>query len=415
MSEPPGRRPRLTRRGFLVGTAAAGAGLVVGVSLGRPGFHRYVAGRIAHTLESGMEAPADDAMAWFEIAPDDRVHFNVTKVEMGQGVHTALTQIAADELEARWEQMQVRRADTRFGPGASATYGSFSIAASFLPLRRAAAAMRELLLGEAARQLGLPREALEAHQGTVRAQRDHSRRLTFGEIVAGVTAWPDPPEDPPLKSRADFRYIGRSLPRIDFRDKLLGKPVYAYDVRKPGMLYGAVARPPRIDAAMLAASAGDAAGMPGVEAIAIDLEAGFAGVAARTREQARTAVRALRVEWSSGRRPNQDDIESLLVADRDACTSVWRRGDGDRALGDEPFTAEYFTPFAVHAQLEPQAALVDPVAGEAFVSTQMLEGCQAEIARVLGRETAEVTVHNCYLGGSFGRKNGMDSGGEAAR
>src|SRR5690606_23367717 len=88
---------------------------------------------------------------------------------------------------------------------------------------------------------------------------------------------------------------------------------------------------------------------------------------------------------------------------------------GRDALGGDPLVAEYSVPFAVHAQLEPQAALVDPHDKEAYVSTQGLERCQALIAETLGIEPAELTVHNTYLGGSFGRKTGLDSGLEAAR
>jgi len=410
------RRTWLTRRGFLIGTGAAGAGLVAGVTLGRPGFHRFVAGRIAQVLEEGMEAPPDDFDAWFEITPDDVVRFNVTKMEMGQGVHTALAQIAADELGARWEQMDVRRANTAFGPqGASTTYGSFSIPASWAPLRKAAATLRELLIAEAGRKLGVAPDRLEAYRGTVRVRAEPSIRLTFGQIVDGVSAWPEPPEDPPLKDAARFEYIGRSVPRIDLRDKLTGVAVYAYDVQRPGMLYGAVARPPRIGSKLLRAAPGRAKYMPGVHAVVIDERAGFAGVAARTREQARRAVSELELEWSEGSHASQDDIEALLVADSDACIAVARRGRGERALGDAPVVAEYFTPFAVHASMEPQAALVDPVTREVFVSAQGLERCQEAVAQILGVETGDVTVHNCYLGGSFGRKTGLDSGTEAAR
>lgn len=410
------KRFRVTRRGFLIGTGAAGAGLVLGVTLGRGGIHRFVAGQLAHVMSEGLIWPTSDPNAWFEITPDDIVHFNVIKLEMGQGIHTALTQIGADELGARWEQMDVRPSSTAFGPPASSdTYGSFSVTSSFDALRRAAASMRALLIEEAGNKMGVAAAELEAAAGVVRLRTDPGRRLTFGEIVDGVETWPDPPDDPPLKQRSEFTYIGKVVPRLDFEDKLRGRPVYAYDIQRPGMLYGAVARPPTLEARMISAAPGDAERIPGVEAIVIDVEAGFAGVAARTREQARRAVQALDVEWDEGRLWNQDEIEALLVTDSEACTSIWRRGAGERAIGGEAIVAEYAAPFAIHAHLEPEAALVDPVAKDVFVSTQGLEGCRAAVAEILGVAPDDVVVHNSYLGGSFGRKMGMDSGPEAAR
>ena len=147
------RRFRVTRRGFLLGTGAAGVGLALGVTLGRSGIHRFIAGQLAHVMSEGLVWPTADPDAWFEISPDDVVRFNVIKMEMGQGIHTALTQIAADELGARWEQMDVQPSSTAFGPPASSdTYGSFSVSSSYDALRHAAASLRSLLIGEATRK-----------------------------------------------------------------------------------------------------------------------------------------------------------------------------------------------------------------------------------------------------------------------
>lgn len=410
------KRLRVTRRGFLIGTGVAGVGLVLGVALGRDGIHRFVAGQVERTMSSGMGGPTADPNAWFEIMPNDVVRFNVIKIEMGQGIHTALTQIAADELGARWEQMDVRPSSTAFGPpGTSLTGGSFSVMSSYAPLRLAAASMRALLLGEASNKMRVPIAELEAVSGGVRVKANPARRLTFGEIVDGVSAWPNPPDQPILKSPSEFTYIGKVVPRIDFENKLRGKPVYAYDIHRQGMLYGAVARAPTIEARMVSAAADGAETMPGVEAVVIDVKAGFAGVAARTREQARRAVQALSVQWDEGRRWNQGEIEALLVTDSKACTSVWRRGAGERALNERAVVAEYAAPFGVQAQLEPEAALVDPVGKEIFVSAQGLEPSRDAVANILGIDPKGITAHNVYLGGSFGRKMGLDSAPEAAR
>ena len=408
------KRFRISRRGFLIGTGTAGVGLVLGLGLGRERFHRFLAGQFHKLTSEGIGAPVSDPDAWFEITPENVVRFNVIKIDMGQGIHTALTQIAADELCAHWDQLDVRRSNTAFGPQNDFTFGSFSVTTAYEPLRIAAASMRELLIGEASSKLSVPTDQLEAHLGVVRVKADHSRQLTFGEVVEGVDAWPDPPDDPVLKDTSEFTYIGKVVPRIDFEDKLRGNPVYAYDIQRPEMLYGAVARPPTIEATMVSASAGEAESMPGVAAIAIDVEAGFAGVAARTREQARRAVQELDIRWDEGRLWSQDEIDALLVTNSSACTSVSRQGDGEDAL-DQPLVSDYAAPFAVHAHLEPQAALVDPINNDVFVSAQGLKAAQDIVSDVLDVDPDDLTVHNTYLGGSFGRKMGTDSANEAAR
>ncbi len=408
------KRFRITRRGFLIGTGTAGVGLVLGIGLGRERFHRFLAGQFHKLTSEGIGAPVSDPDAWFEITPENVVRFNVIKIDMGQGIHTVLTQIAADELCAHWDQLDVRRSNTAFGPQNDFTFGSFSVTTAYEPLRIAAASMRELLIGEASSKLSVPTDQLEAHLGVVRVKADHSRQLTFGEVVEGVDAWPDPPDDPVLKDTSEFTYIGKVVPRIDFEDKLRGNPVYTYDIQRPEMLYGAVARPPTIEATMVSASAGEAESMPGVAAIAIDVEAGFAGVAARTREQARRAAQELDIRWDEGRLWSQDEIDALLVTNSSACTSVSRQGDGEDAL-HQPLISDYAAPFAVHAHLEPQAALVDPINNEVFVSAQGLKAAQDIVSEVLDVDPDDLTVHNTYLGGSFGRKMGTDSANEAAR
>ena len=142
---PQKRRWRLSRRGFLIGLGAAGASLAVGVYFGKPALHLFMAESLAsieHAGNSFMQLPADPAL-WLEVLPDSRVRLSMVKVEMGQGVHTSIAQIAMEELGISWDDLVVEQADTSsdladgFGTG-----GSFSVATSYGPLRRAAAGMR---------------------------------------------------------------------------------------------------------------------------------------------------------------------------------------------------------------------------------------------------------------------------------
>lgn len=407
------RRWRLSRRGFLIGAGLAGAGLALGVAVGLPPLRL----RIAQRLEQGggfggLEAPPT---AWFEIRPDNLVRIFIPKIEMGQGVHTALAQIAAEELEADWDQVRVHQATTAQGPyDTGGTSGSTSVASLYTPLRRAAATMREMLRAEAARQLGAPLAELTVALGAVRRQPG-GQRLTFGQIVAGAGAWQVPTEEAPLKARADFHTIGRPVPRVDFPAKLTGQAVYGYDARLPGMLYGAVARPPTVEARLRRAGPGQAARQPGVATVVA--EDGFAGVAAESRAQAYAALTELDLEWEPGRSWQQSEIEELITVGRGTGVTIQSQGDAPGQLAQPTLAAEYRSPMAAHAHLEAQAALVsvEPERVRVWASTQFPDMVRKEVARVTGRPVEQVEVTPTYLGGGFGRKSGLEPAAEAAR
>lgn len=406
------RRWRLSRRGFLIGLGVAGAGLALGVTAGLPPLRLGIARRLEQGGGfRGLQAPPT---AWFEITPDNLVRIFIPKVEMGQGVHTALAQIAAEELEADWEQVRVQQATSARGPyDTGGTSGSTSVAALYTPLRQAAATMREMLRAEAARQLGAAPAELTVARGA--AQQAGGRSLTFGQIVAAAGPWQVPQQAAPLKARADFHTIGRPVPRVDFPDKLTGQAVYGYDARLPGMLYGAVARPPALQARMLRAEAGEAARQPGV--VAVVAEDGFAGVAAESRAQAYAALTAMRIEWEPGRLWQQSEIEERISVGRGSGVVIQSQGDAPGQLAQPTLQAEYRSPMAAHAHLEAQAALVsvEPERVRVWASTQFPDMVRKEVARVAGRPVEQVEVTPTYLGGGFGRKSGLEPAAEAAR
>jgi isoquinoline 1-oxidoreductase subunit beta len=414
---PAQRRFRVTRRGVLLGVGAAGAGLVVGAVLGRNHIYGAIGRLLAEGTMPGGGGETDPAV-WFEVLPTDVVRLIVPKVEMGQGAHTALAQIAADELGAAWAQIEVVQGDTASGPAdGMGTVGSASVSGLYTPLRTAAATLREMLVARAAQRLGTDRALLEAADGEVRSRADPGASLRFGDIVAGVEEWPELDEAPRLKSPDEFRFIGRSMPRIDVETKLRGQARYGYDLRADGMAYGAVARPPQVGAIMVAAAPGSAAEHPGVIDVVIDPERQFAGVVAGTRQQAREAVAKLDIEWRTDRVWQQRDIDALLDVEDRAGIPIQKDGNALRVLEEATtLTAEYTAPLAAHAQLEPQAALADVTDERARVqvSTQMASAARGEIASALGFKAANVVVTPAYLGGGFGRKTGFEPGVEAA-
>ena len=414
---------RLSRRAFLIGAAAAGTGLFLGWRFGLPALRLQMAARFdtAESGSSGFGEVDTRPNAWFAVTPDNRVTIHIPKIEMGQGIHTALAQIAADELEVDWALLTVALANTIDGPNdGSGTTGSMSVTSLWTPLREVAATMRQMLVNAAAEQLGVPASQLTAQNSTVIVKANPDRVLTYGEIVAAHTeAWEVPEEAPTLKTPDQYRYIGQALPRVDFQEKLTGRARYGFDMRLEGMLYGAAAYPNTVAGHITSASPGSAAAEPGVVAVLAENE--FAGVAAESRVLAEAALNKLTIEYEDGPLLNMDDIRQTVSVGAGEATVIQRVGDANSALesGDfaRTYLAEYRTPLAAHAHLEPQAALVDVRADlvEAWVSTQMPELVRGTLAETLGRDLEEIKVYSTYIGGGFGRKAGTDAAVEAAR
>ncbi len=417
-TRPRGWRP--TRRGFLIGLGVTGGALVLGWQFGLPALRLKLAETFAEPGASfgGVDAPPT---AWFTVHPDNTITLHMPKVEMGQGIHTALAQIAADELDAAWDQLQIVSADTLRGPvDTFGTAGSLSVMSMWQPLREAAATLRQMLIQAAAAHWNVSPAGLTAHNGVVTLQADPSQAMTYGEIVqmAG-NAWEVPEEAPPLKPVDAFRYIGQPMPRVDFQDKLTGKAIYGLDVRVEGMLYGAAAYPPTVAGKLKSARPGRAPEVPGV--VQVVIEDGFAGVVATSRAAAEAALAELELEWEPGPLLGMDEIRATVTVGQGSGTVIQKRGDAPRVMARESagrrIQAEYRTPLAAHAHLEPQAALVhvreDRV--EAWVSTQMPRLVQTTLAEVLERDADEIQVTATYLGGGFGRKAGTEAAVEAAR
>lgn len=417
MPTPPKRRWRISRRGFLIGAGALGGGLALGVAFGLPALQLA----IADALEQGGGPPAAvaaDPLLWFEVTPDGAVILGMPKVEMGQGVHTALAQVAAEELEIPWAQIAVVQAGS-LGPnaGVSSTSGSTSVSSLFTPLRQAAATLREILRLEASARLGVPPGGLVAAQGAFVDRTNPASRITYGQLVQGrANAWAVPEEPPPLKPISEFAVIGQPLPRLDLPAKIRGQAAYGYDVRVEGMLYGAVARPPTIGARLRRAAPGTAAQRPGVVAVLAEVD--FAGVVASSRSLAYQALSDLELEWDEPEPLQQEQIDAWVTASPGAGTVIQRAGDAPAALRNvQTISAAYRTPMAAHAHLEPQAAMVDvrPDRVVARVSTQFPANVADAIAQAIGRDAKTVDVTPTYLGGGLGSKGIVQAAVEAAR
>jgi nicotinate dehydrogenase subunit B len=272
-------------------------------------------------LGQTIEGPPPDSFVkfphldgWIRIAANNTITVFTGKAELGQGILTALTQIAAEELDADLDSIKIISADTTQGPDEGYTYGSQSIEQSGAALRTASAQARAVLLGAAAAKLKVDASSLAVESGVVKAP--DGAKVTYGELASS---------DPNLlkrditrlvrAKRADeYKIVGKSISRIDLPDKIMAKPSYVQDLRLPGMVFGRVVRPPHPGAKLLSFDEPAARQLPGVVAIARD--GSFLAVAAAREEQAIAAMRSIKAsaQWSDngGHLPDNETLPDAL-------------------------------------------------------------------------------------------------------
>ena len=391
------------RRKFLL-RSSVGVGVLLGAGyLSRNVARRYIA-EYANSAEMpyGGTAPLN---AWFEITADNQIVLYSPKVEMGQGTHTGLAQIAADELEVPVEMIRVVHAASETGNiDPFSTGGSTSISGLFQPLRELSATMREMLRNEAAKTMNVEPSSLSIENGMISSG---TTAMSYGDIVAQVDEW-NVPEVPPLKSISEYKYVGKPVPRIDLVDKVKGAPIFGMDVSMPGMLYGAIVRSEKIGAKFKSADVSQAKDMPGV--VAIVEESDFVGVVAETRMQAELAKKAIKAEWEVERNWQLEDIEAMIKVGEGEAFVIQQTGEAEDILEDDGeegiIRAEFSSPIGAHAQLEPNGALVfvDGDKAEVQISTQVIGATRSAVAKRLGLDEENVNVKATFLGGGFGRR-----------
>ncbi len=415
----PARRWRVTRRGFLIGAGALAGTVALGITVGLPLLRR----RVAESTADGSipSNPSKEPVAWFEILKDDRIRLYVTKSEMGQGVHTALAQLAAEELEISLADLDVSQATTNhINQDSSGTGGSGSLSSMFVPIRQAAATLREMMRAQAARQLNQPATNIDIKDRGLQARGDASLRVVFSALAADQKTWMAniPNELPALKPRDSFKIIGQSTPRIDIPAKVSGKAVYAYDLRVDGMLYGAIAHAPTLEAKLTGGNRSAAQAVAGVKNVVLDVGAGLAGVVASSRSAAWAGIDAMQTTWNEGRKWQQADIDAIVTVGGSDGITIQAIGDAPRALsGPGVLEAEYRSPLAIQTPLEAQAALADVKADRATIwaSTQSPDLTRRRVAAAIGFKPEQIEVITPLLGGGFGRKSDTEAPAEAAR
>ena len=441
-----------TRRAFLTSGVLAGGALAVGVAI-RPGNR---APRVATVV-----ADEGDTLLsiWVKIGADNRVTLIAPHCEMGQGAHSALAQMLADELDARWEDIDFLEAPAldeyaNWALGKGYFLGDVDIPAALVPtvdgaflqmakamklqitggstsvratgvagVRVAGAAAREMLLRAAAETWSLPVAQLEAIDTHI-VDPASGRRASFAELAARASQF-NPSRSPTLKEIDQFRIMGTHRPRLDIPSKVDGSARFGIDAQVPGMKVAAIRQAPVFGAQVTAVNAEAARAMPGVHRV-VTLDNAVA-VVADGYWQAKQAADKLRITWSQTEADRTDSqalfgrFEGDLSAALDGGKSVADVEEGDVVAARDgaaaTLEASYRVPYLAHACMEPMnaTARVDSEGCEVWVGTQNPLGFRYEIADALDLDLESVTLHQHYMGGGFGRRSHSDVAVQAAR
>jgi isoquinoline 1-oxidoreductase beta subunit len=405
-----GKAARLSRRTFIVGSAAAGGGLALGFS---------APFGVGSALAQTAATDGAEVNIWVVIKPDDTCVIRIARSEMGQGTITGLAQLVAEELECDWKKVTTEQ----ITPGANlarkrawgdmSTGGSRGIRGSQDYVRRGGAAARIMLLQAAADEWKVPVGELAVANGII-THAASNRSTSYGKVAAAAAKLEAPdPKSIKLKDPKDWKVAGKPLKRLDTADKLDGSKVYAIDVKLPGMLCAAIKDCPVFGGKVKSYDETKIAGMPGFRKVVKVKDSGVA-VVADTWWRAKTALDALPIAWEEGAGASQSSatIAEHLKEGLTATATNGERQNGDALKAIETASkkveAVYSTPFLSHACMETMNATVRLAAdkAEAWVATQNAEASLAALSEASGLPLAKCEVYRHDLGGGFGRRGG---------
>jgi len=406
----------ITRRTFVAALGGAVGGFALGVRL---------------VPAAGEEAdPKPIPSVFVHVGADGLVSIVCSRSEMGQGIRSSLPVVVAEELGASWNRVRVVQGDADVRYGDQNTDGSRSVRHLWMSMRVAGAGARSMLVAAAAARWGVPAARLVARDHQV-LDPETGRSLSFGDLAVAAAALPVPsPESVVLRADAERTRVGTALPLIDGPAYVTGQAMFGADVRLPGMLTAVIARPPVVGGAVARLDDTATLKVPGVRRV-VRMPAltfpvlfkplgGVAVVADHTWAALRGRA-ALVIDWNHGPHAAYDSAsyrDALTASVRAPGTVSRNTGDADRGLATAArvISAEYHVPHLSQSPMEPPAAVarVDAKRCEVWAPTQDPQGAQAEVAKALGLEPSQVTIHVTFLGGGFGRKSKPDFVVEAA-
>ena len=394
---------KIGRRSFVIGSAAAGAGLALGLKI------PFGAGVVR------AQDGSPEINAWIVVRPDDTVVVRIARSEMGQGTLTGLAQMAAEELECNWSKVTTEYPTPGQSVARKRVWGNFStggsrgIRESNEYVRKGGATARVMLVQAAADGWKVPASECSAANSVI-THKPTGRTTTYGK-VAEAAAKLTPPADVPLKDPKEWKIIGKSVKRLDTIDKVTGAQVYGADLKLPGMLNATIKECPVFGGKVKSFEADKIKSMPGVRHVVKVGETAVA-VVADTWWQAKTALDALPIAWDEG--PNAKvtsaSIAETLKSGLDADQAFVRTQVGDVkaaiAGAAKKVEAVYAYPFLNHAPMEPMNATAKYTADkcEVWVPTQNGEAAFAATLAASGLPADKCEVYKINLGGGFGRR-----------
>ena len=400
--------PRLNRRSFIIGTAALGGGLALGLDLpfGGPQVVRAADG-------------SPEVNAWVVIRPDDTVVIRIARSEMGQGSLTGLAQLVAEELACDWSKVTTEYPTPGQNVARKRVWGDFStggsrgIRSSQDYVRKGGAAARMMLIQAAADQWKVPVAECTAANSVI-THKASGRTTTYGK-VAEAAAKLTPPADVKLKDPKDWTLIGKGVKRLDTADKVTGAMIYGADIKLPGMLNAAIKDCPVTGGKLKSYDEAKIAGMKGVKKV-VAVDGTAVAVVADTWWHAKTALDALPIVWDEGEnaKVSSASIAKWLAEGLESGPAFVGNENGDAkaalASAAKKVEATYNYPYQNHATMEPMnaTALYTPERCEVWCGTQNGEAAFAAALEASGLPAEKVDVHKLMLGGGFGRRGMTD-------
>ena len=401
--------PKLSRRAFVVGTAAVGTGLALGLDIpfGGPTVVRAADG-------------SPEVNAWVVVRPDDTVVIRVVRSEMGQGTLTGLAQLVAEELECDWSKVE-----TEFPtPGQSvarkrvwgdfSTGGSRGIRTSQEYVRKGGATARVMLIQAAANEWKVPASECTVANSVI-THAASGKTTTYGKVVEAAAKL-EPPAEVKLKDPKDWKLVGKGVKRLDTADKTTGKTIYGVDVKLPGMLNAAIKACPVFGGKLKSFDEAKITGMKGVKKV-VAVGGDAVAVVADTWWHAKTALDTLPIAWDEGEnaKVSSASIAKWLAEGLDNSQPAFvgnQNGDAKSAIAGaaKKVEATYNYPYQNHAAMEPlnATALYTSDKCEVWCGTQNGEAAFAATLEASGLPAEKCDVHKLMLGGGFGRRGQTD-------
>jgi CO/xanthine dehydrogenase Mo-binding subunit len=396
-----------SRRTFIKTTGS----LTIGFCLGGERFSS-LAGAPAPSLSGAPIPPLPSQNeyatidAWLEVLADGRIRVFTGKIELGQGISTAVAQVAAEELNMEMSQVEVTMAETGRTPNEGYTAGSNSIESSAMSIRRAAAAAREQLLELAGKKLNIPPTELQIQKGKI-STKDSSHTATFADLLEGRQLTGEVPAQVKLKPKEAYTLVGKAIPRDDVDRIVKGDPVYVHDLRFPGMVHARVVRPPVYGAHLLHGEE-----VPGILKTVIN--GSFIGVIATSEYQAIQAQTLARstAKWSNGPALPKVDADYLqsLPSNKEQVISKGAQ------TANPTLKTRYFKPYIMHGATGPSCAvaLYDDATLHVWTHSQGVYPLRESLSKMLHISPDAIHVKGVPGSGCYGHNGADDVAADAA-